>query len=128
MKTSSCKAKGRGQQQLVRDLVLEFFPSLKPEDVVSTPMGVTGMDLMLSSAAREKFPFAVESRKREKINVWECIRDAEKHAAKEGLKAMGVIGRNHQRPYALISLDLLMPILLDAYRYRYPHSKEATEE
>ncbi len=87
-------------------------------------MGSTGIDLMLSSAARERFPFAVESRKREKINVWECIRDAEKHAAKEGLKPLGVIGRNHQKPWAVIPLDILMVILVDAYCYRNPGSQE----
>ena len=50
MKTSSAKAKGRRLQQKVRDLLLETFTELEPDDIRSTSMGVSGEDLQLSPA------------------------------------------------------------------------------
>ena len=47
MKTSSAKAKGRRLQQKVRDLLLETFTELQPDDIRSTSMGVSGEDLQL---------------------------------------------------------------------------------
>lgn len=120
MTPQSCKQKGRAQQQIVRDAVLETFTFLKPADVVSTPMGSTGVDLMLSTAAREAFPYAVESRKQEKLNVWQAIADAQKHADKEGLKPLAVIGRNRTEPYAVIPLKIFMELVLKAFSADHP--------
>lgn len=60
MKPSSAKAKGRKLQQQVRDLILETFSDLEPDDVRSTSMGAGGEDVLLSPLARRKFPFSVE--------------------------------------------------------------------
>ena len=36
MKTRSAKNKGKRLQNAIRDLILEHFPTLEPDDVVST--------------------------------------------------------------------------------------------
>ena len=70
MKTQSAKAKGRKLQQWVRDLILETWNELEPDDVRSTSMGAGGEDLQLSPAARRKFGYSVECKNVEKLNVW----------------------------------------------------------
>jgi hypothetical protein len=69
--TSSKKAKGRRLQQFVRDALLKLGESfgLRPDDVRSTSMGASGVDLQLSTAAKKVFPLAVECKNRESLNV-----------------------------------------------------------
>ena len=77
MKPQSAKAKGRKLQQWVRDLILESFPSLEADDVRSTSMGAGGEDVQLSPAARRLFPYSVECKSVEKLNVWGAYEQAE---------------------------------------------------
>jgi hypothetical protein len=60
MKPSSAKAKGRVLQQHVSRRIVESFPELATDDVVSRPMGSGGVDLMMSPLAQKKFPISVE--------------------------------------------------------------------
>lgn len=82
MKTSSAKAKGRRAQQWLRDQVRELvsyvnFDGDASDDVRSTPMGVSGEDLMLSRLARGIFPFASECKNSERIGFWPTVKQAE---------------------------------------------------
>ena len=66
MKTSSAKAKGRRLQQKFREMLIEKL-DIHPEDIESRSMGAGGEDLIMSRAARQKFPFSIErSQKRNK--------------------------------------------------------------
>ena len=56
MKTRSAKAKGRRLQNKIRDLLLEEFKELEPDDIRTAIMGETGEDIKLSPAARRKIP------------------------------------------------------------------------
>ena len=69
MKTQSAKAKGRKLQQWVRDQIIEQL-EVHPEDIESRSMGAGGEDLIMARAARQKFPFSVECKNVEKLNVW----------------------------------------------------------
>ena len=71
MKTQSAKAKGRKLQQWVRDQIIEQL-EVHPEDIESRSMGAGGEDLIMARAAREKFPFSIECKNVEKLNVWEA--------------------------------------------------------
>lgn len=81
MRPSSCKAKGRRLQQEVRDdLRREGAPyGLEPDDIESTAMGQSGVDVILSPAAKRIFPFDVEAKNVEKLNVVGVFK---KHLAK----------------------------------------------
>jgi len=59
MKTASAKAKGRSTQKFVASELGRIF-ELEEGDVESRPMGSGGVDIMLSPAAKRKFPFSVE--------------------------------------------------------------------
>jgi hypothetical protein len=74
VRPQSAKAKGRRLQQEVRDAVLAAFPALEPDDVRSTSMGASGADLLLSPAARKLFPYYVECKNQEALNVWEALK------------------------------------------------------
>ena len=65
MKTQSRKAKGRRLQQKFMQLLIEEL-GIDPEDIESRSMGAAGEDLIMSKAARTKFPYAVECKNQEK--------------------------------------------------------------
>ena len=73
------KAKARGVQNTVRDDVRVMY-FLSEHDVKSAPMGITGPDLQLSDEARKHFPFAVECKCQNSLNVWAALAQAEMHA------------------------------------------------
>ncbi len=106
MKTQSAKAKGRRLQIWVRDQVLESYPKLTEDDVRSTGMGQGGADLQLSTAAKDVFPFEVEAKNQERINVWNSFEQAENNAGDR--EPMLVIKRNGCAPLAIVDCEWLM--------------------
>jgi hypothetical protein len=110
MKPSSAKAKGRKLQQSIRDLILETFSDLEADDVRSTSMGASGEDLLLSPAARKKFPFSVEAKCQESLNIWSALEQAESNS-KEGIHPLVVFKRNRTKTYAILELNVLMTLL-----------------
>ena len=79
MRTSSAKAKGRRACQDVQTLLYKYAPQLLPGDIEVTSSGVTGEDLKLSPAARQQYPFVIECKNQEKINIWASIDQAKTH-------------------------------------------------
>ena len=75
MKTQSAKAKGRRFQQWVRDQLIEQL-DVHPEDIESRSMGAGGEDLIMSKAARNKFPFSIECKNQERMNIWSAWEQA----------------------------------------------------
>ena len=102
MKTQSAKAKGRRLQQWVRDLLIEKL-DVHPEDVESRSMGAGGEDLIMARAAREKFPYSVECKNQEKVNVWSAYKQAEENC--KGYVPLAVIKKNHHKPLAVVDLE-----------------------
>ena len=69
MKTQSRKAKGRRLQQQFMQLLIEKL-DIDSEDIESRSMGAGGEDLIMSKAARNKFPYSVECKNQERLNIW----------------------------------------------------------
>ena len=57
------KNRGRNFQQEIRDLILELYPKLEPDDVKSTSSGAQGEDVQLSPAARKLLPIQIECKR-----------------------------------------------------------------
>ena len=76
MKTSSAKAKGRKLQQWFANLLVEKL-SLDEEDIESRPMGSSGEDVIMGVQTRELFPYSIECKNQEKVNVWSAYEQAE---------------------------------------------------
>ena len=77
MKPQSAKAKGRRLQQWVRDTLLSLCPALTLDDIRSTSMGAQGEDIQLSPAARSVYPFSIECKNLEKLNIFQALEQAE---------------------------------------------------
>ena len=101
MRPSSCKNKGRRLQQQVVTWILDRFTGLDPDDVNSRSMGASGEDIMLSQKARKRFPFSLECKSTERLNVYKAYQQA---VANSGdYQPAAVIKSNHKKP--LIVLD-----------------------
>lgn len=79
MKTSSAKAKGRRLQQQVAKAIRDTF-GLPESDVKTLPMGSQGCDVWLSAQAQTKFPFGIECKNVEKLNIWQAWQQAKTNA------------------------------------------------
>ena len=109
MKTRSAKNKGKRLQNDVRDLILETFTELEPDDVRSTTMGDSGEDILLSPAARKLFPFSVECKNQEKLNIWSSLEQAESNGEK-GTPVL-VFKRNRSKTYAVIEFKEFVDLI-----------------
>jgi hypothetical protein len=99
MKVQSGKAKGRRLQQWTRDTLVESL-DIHPEDIESRSMGAGGEDLIMSRAAREAFPYSVECKNQEKINIWSSYKQASENSGK--YTPIVVLKRNNVKPLVLI--------------------------
>ena len=100
MKPQSAKAKGRKLQQQFRDLLIEDL-KIHPEDIENRSMGAGGEDLIMSRAAREKFPYSIECKNVEKLNVWAAYKQAGENS--KGYEPPVVMKKNNHK--ALVVLD-----------------------
>ena len=103
MKTRSAKNKGKRLQNNVRDLLLETFTQLEPDDVRSTTMGESGEDIQLSPAARKLIPFAFECKNQEKLNIWESYSQAVDNC--KDYEPVVVIKRNNHKPLVVVDAE-----------------------
>lgn len=100
MKTQSAKAKGRRLQQEFRKLLIEEL-DIHPEDIESRSMGASGEDLIMARAAREKFPYSIECKNVEKLNVWDAYDQASSNKGK--YEPIVVMRKNNKK--ALVVVD-----------------------
>ena len=109
MKPRSAKNKGKRLQNKIRDLILEKFDSLEPDDVRSITMGDSGEDILLSPAARRLFPFSVECKNQEKLNIWGALEQAEDNSGNH--TPLVIFKRNRTKTYAVLEFDKLLELL-----------------
>jgi len=109
MRPQSCKAKGRRLQQEVRDIFLAAAPTLEPDDIRSTSMGASGEDLLFSPAARKVYPFSVECKNVERLNIWEAIEQAKSNSRQ--FTPVVCFKRNAEAIYIALPLEEFMKIL-----------------
>ena len=109
MKPRSAKNKGKRLQNKVRDLILEKFDELEPDDVRSITMGDSGEDILLSPVARKVFPFSVECKNQEKLNIWSALEQAEDNSGNH--IPLVIFKRNRSKTYAVLEFDRLLELL-----------------
>ena len=110
MKTQSAKAKGRRLQQWFRDLLIEKL-NIHPEDIECRSMGDGGEDLFMARAAREKFPYSVECKNQEKINLWESYNQAQQNSKNH--EPVVILKRNNSKPLILIDAEYFVKLHQD---------------
>ena len=108
MKTQSRKAKGRRLQQQFMQLLIEKL-DIDPEDIESRSMGAGGEDLIMSKAARTKFPYSIECKNQESLNIWKAWEQAN---GNKGLyEPMVVIKKNGVRPLVVLDAENFLDMI-----------------
>ena len=110
MKTSSAKAKGRRLQQKFMELLIEKL-KIDPEDIESRSMGAGGEDLIMSRAARHKFPYSVECKNQERLNIWQAWEQA--NGNKGIYEPLVVIKKNGIRPLVVLDAENFLDMIKD---------------
>ena len=107
MRTQSKKAKGRRLQQWVRDILIEKL-EVHPEDIDSRSMGAGGEDLIMSRSAREKFPYSIECKNQESLNIWKSYEQAQQNCG--DYEPIVVLKRNNVKPLVLVDADYFVEL------------------
>ena len=103
MKTRSAKSKGRRLQNQIKELLLESFKELEPDDVRSAIMGENDKDIKLTPEARRQIPYSFECKNQEKINIWESLNQAEENSG--DYPPVLIFKRNRSKTYAVLELE-----------------------
>ena len=99
MKPQSAKAKGRNLQKWVVNQLIETF-DIHPEDIKSCSMGAGGEDVIMARAAREKFPYSVECKNVEKLNVWDAYDQAKANCG--DYEPIVIMKKNGKKPLVVM--------------------------
>jgi hypothetical protein len=108
MKVASAKAKGRRLQQQFRELLIEKL-DIDPEDIESRSMGAGGEDLIMSKAARHKFPYSIECKNQERMNIWSAWEQA--NGNKGIYEPLVVIKKNGVRPLVVLDAENFLEMI-----------------
>ena len=104
------KAKGRKLQNLVRDELRVAFPSIEEDDVKSQTMGMPGVDIVLSPAARKLIPYSFECKNVERLSFWATVEQCEANC-KENISPAIVVKKNRKDPMVAIPLDVFLGLI-----------------
>lgn len=106
MNTRSAKAKGRRLSTLVKQEILELLEEygIQDADITVTPAGVNGPDLIFSPKALEIFPFDVECKNQERLNIWSAIAQVEVRRVRTLIPVI-VFSKNRQKPWIAMELE-----------------------
>ena len=66
-------------------------------------MGAGGEDLIMARAARKKFPYSIECKNQESVNVWKSYEQAEENSG--DYEPIVVLKRNNTRALVLVDAD-----------------------
>lgn len=113
MRPQSCKAKGRVLQQRIAADIMATFPTLSGNDVRSNPMGCNGEDIILSPSAERLFPYSIEAKNQERVNVWAALEQARQNCAPDRTPLV-VLKRNREEPMAVIPWATLLALQANA--------------
>ena len=102
VKPQSAKAKGRNLQKWTRERLIEEL-DIHPEDIKSTSMGAGGEDVIMARAAREKFPYSIECKNQEKVNVWKAYEQCD--ANSKDYEPVVVIKKNNFKPLVVVDAE-----------------------
>ncbi len=107
VRPSSAKAKGRKLQQWFASKLVEIL-GLDSEDLESRPMGSQGEDIIMGKQSRNIFPYSIECKNQEAVNVWKAYEQAESNCGK--YQPLVVIKRNRSKPLVLVEAEYFIKL------------------
>jgi hypothetical protein len=72
-------------------------------------MGSGGEDLIMSRAAREKFPFSIECKNQESGNVWKAYEQAQANA--KAYEPLVIMKKNNKKPLAVVDAEVFIDMM-----------------
>jgi len=66
-------------------------------------MGAGGEDLIMARAAREKFPYSIECKNVEKLNVWDAYEQAKQNSG--DYEPIVVMKKNGKKPVVVVDAE-----------------------
>jgi hypothetical protein len=105
MKAASAKQKGRKFQQWVRDILINTL-GIDAEDIESRSMGAGGEDIMMAKTARVQFPFSIECKNQQTLNVWKSYKQAEANCGE--YEPILFMKRNNQKPLVVVDAEFFV--------------------
>ena len=81
---------------------------LNPDDLESRPMGSSGEDVIMGVQSRELFPYSVECKNQEKVNVWAAYEQSEANCGKH--EPLVVIKKNHKKPLVVVDAEYFIEL------------------
>ena len=71
-------------------------------------MGAGGEDLIMARAAREKFPYSIECKNVEKLNVWEAYKQASENS--KDYEPLVVMKKNNHKTLVVLDAESFVKI------------------
>ena len=107
MSPRSAKAKGRKLQTWVAEKLLSLLKRVTELDIKSTPMGVNGADVQLSTVAYKQFPYNIECKNTERMTtIYNYYEQAVGHG--NSGEPLLIIKMNRQKPLAIVDAEHFM--------------------
>ena len=66
-------------------------------------MGASGEDLIMAQMARQKFPFSIECKNQERLNVWDSYSQADTNSGK--YEPILFIKKNNKKPLVVLDAE-----------------------
>ena len=125
MRVQSCKAKGRNFQKVIEeDIKMAYSDRLSGNDVRSVSMGCGGEDILLSPLAEALFPYSIECKCQERLNVWAAVEQAVANCP-AGRTPLVAIKRNRQKAYAVVPWGHFLRLQRVSNNAMQPHAGAA---
>ena len=102
MKPQSAKSKGRKLQQWFTKLLVDVL-DMDEEDLESRPIVSQGEDIIMWKLSRGKFPYSIECKNQEAVNVWKAYAPAQENC--KSYEPLVVIKRNRSKPLVLVDAE-----------------------
>lgn len=81
---------------------------LDKDDLESRPMGSQGEDIIMGKQSRNKFPYSIECKNQEAVNLWKAYAQAEENC--KGYEPLVVLKRNRSKPLVLVDAEYFISI------------------
>jgi hypothetical protein len=78
------------------------------EDLESRPMGSSGEDIIMGKQTRQIFPYSVECKNQEKVNIWSAMEQAESNC--KSYEPLVVIKKNGKKPLAVVDAEYFVEL------------------
>tara|TARA_R110002050_G_scaffold99404_1_gene206062 strand:+ start:3362 stop:3631 length:270 start_codon:yes stop_codon:yes gene_type:complete len=79
------------------------------DDIKTAVMGESGEDIKMARAAREKFPFSIEAKNVEKLNVWQAYEQAQENSGK--YEPIVIMKKNRKKPLVVMDAESFIKLM-----------------